>query len=111
MSYRYSSADISVLSDISTLAKRCGLRPSDACAWIDCNEGERGRDKAYRISFAIKDSEDGDIDLFCGLLGLNKIGLNEADIDVLHMTDVEDAEHLLHQALDRAPRTRVRSTR
>ena len=108
MSYRYSSADVSILSDISTLAKRCGLRPSDACAWIDCDEDARGRDEAYRISFALKDSDDGDLELFCGLLGLPKLGPGEADAFSLNMRDVEDAEELLSLALDRAPRARVR---
>jgi hypothetical protein len=100
MAYQYSSADVSVLADIAELAKRCGLRPSDACAWIDCDEDARGPDKAYRVSFSLKDRGDEEMGLFCGLLGMEK--------DVLLMPDIENLEELVSRALDRAPRARHR---
>ena len=100
MAYQYSSADISALAGVSELAKRCGLRPSDACAWIDCDEDARGKAKAYMVSFALKHDSD-EMDLFRDLLGLNKT-------EVLYMPDVEDLEDLVEGALDRAPRARYR---
>lgn len=91
------SAEIAVLMDIVELAKRCGLRPSEADANIDFDL-DREDDKAYRLTFIWGD--DPNIKQFRELFGVNG--------DLVWASSIDELQDRVDKALSLAPRARVR---
>lgn len=85
--------------DLADLAKRCGLRPSDADAILGTDHDEY--ENSYRIYFAWTD-ECPEMDRFRELLGM------ESPFEVINSPDLQQLEDRVEKALSLAPRARTR---
>lgn len=90
---------MSILMDLAELARRCGLRPSDADAIL----GRDGDDdvNTYQLYFAWTD-ECPEIDRFRKLLGI------ESPFERMSSPDLQGLEDRVEKALSLAPRARTR---
>lgn len=95
---RNSSAELSVLMDIVELAKRCGVRPSEADASINLDI-DREHDKAYQLFFCWGD--DPNLQRFQELLDIH-------GTDTVWAETIDDLQDRVDKALSLAPRARAR---
>jgi hypothetical protein len=101
MSGPISSGELNILMGVIELAKRCGVRPADADAYIDYDpDREDGKD--CQIHFVWGDGYDPGLQRFQELLGL---ALGQ---EVIHADTLEEVEDRIEQALALAPRARKR---
>jgi hypothetical protein len=100
-----SSAGILILFKVAELAQRCGLRPSDAQAFIDDDDDRV--DETLSVVFADRGEpgQNEKLAQFKELLGLPANDESIGELTVPHMSDLEDA---VDTALSRAPRARCR---
>lgn len=99
MSANYSGAEIVVLLNVVELAKRCGLRPSEADPTITYDVDDVKT--PYRMIF-VWGSDSPEMDRFRELLGMDD------HCEELVAGDLSEFEDRVEKALSLAPRARTR---